>query len=402
MPSDPARGTKVDALLYAVAAVFAAGVLFVAGIPQFREWGRIAVGPYAAGAVAALWLARVRASTHARIILAAGVFLGAAILPMALETVWRSHTEPGLHAQSEVIVTEEATRALVDGRDPYVATYVHGPLAARPLPTKTHYPYLPGMLAFGLPRAIDGRSALADARVWFAAFALAALALAFRRSGANPEAKLRVAQVTAVLPTGALLMATGGDDLPVLALMLLGLVLLEARPGWAGLVAGAAAVLKQTAWPLLPFLVVASPDRRKTATSAAGLMLFVLTPFALWNPGAFVEDALKFPLGLGTGVSAAGTPTLGSLLADVLPAGRTVSAGVFVVAVLGAAGWLLARRPWPGARGAARSVAIVWVVAFVLAPSARFGYLAYQVNLFVWSAVLWAPHRVPSARTAIA
>jgi hypothetical protein len=47
-------------------------------------------------------------------------------------------------------------------------------LVARPIATKTHFPYLPGMLAFGVPRALDGRSPLADARVWFALVTLAA------------------------------------------------------------------------------------------------------------------------------------------------------------------------------------------------------------------------------------
>src|SRR5207248_2205209 len=89
-----------------------------------------------------------------RFALAAGAFVLAAVLPLGLEVGWRFGGDLGRHAQSEVIVTEEAARALVAGRDPYAATFVHGPLAARPLGTRTHFPYLPGMLAFGLPRAV--------------------------------------------------------------------------------------------------------------------------------------------------------------------------------------------------------------------------------------------------------
>src|SRR5439155_11075931 len=131
-----------------------------------------------------------------------------------------------------------------------------GPLVARPIATKTHFPYLPGMIAFGLPRALDGRSPVADARVWFAlaTLAVAGIALLPRGSALEPNDRLRAFQVLAVLPTGALLMATGGDDLPVLALMLLTLVLAdEGRPAGAGVALGVAAAMKPTAWILVPF-----------------------------------------------------------------------------------------------------------------------------------------------------
>ena len=388
MPSNSGRGAGLDALLYGAAAAFAVVVALGAGIPQFREWGRIAVGSYAAGALVAVAMWRAGAGIRSRVLLAAAVFLAVAIVPLALETVWRSHSGPGTHAQSEVIITEEAAQALVEGHNPYAKTYLRGPLAARPVPTKTHLPYLPGMLVFGLPRTLDDASPLTDARVWFAICSIVTLGIALGRSDALPAAKLRTAQVAVILPTGALLMATGGDDLPVLALMLLALVLLSDRPRWAGLVCGLAAALKQTAWPLIPFLLLAAPQRRKVATGLGLVLLPVLIPFLVWDPGAFVEDAMKFPLGIGEGASAAGTPTLGSILAGALPGGRAVATVLFFAVVAATAGWLFIRRPWPGPEGAARSTAVVWLVAFVLAPAARFGYLVYPLSLFVWSFTL--------------
>src|SRR5207253_6671381 len=103
----------LDPLLYAASAVAALLVAAFASIPQYQEWGRIAVGVYAIGAVLALACRSARSRTW----LAIGVLLGAALAPMAVETVLRSRTGMGLHAQSEVIITEEAAKAALDGRD---------------------------------------------------------------------------------------------------------------------------------------------------------------------------------------------------------------------------------------------------------------------------------------------
>ena len=41
-----------DAVLYAASALFAIGTAQLASISLYQQWGRLAVGPYAAGAVA--------------------------------------------------------------------------------------------------------------------------------------------------------------------------------------------------------------------------------------------------------------------------------------------------------------------------------------------------------------
>ena len=72
---------------------------------------------------------------------------------------------------------------------------------------------------------------------------------------------VRALQVLTVLPTAALPLATGGDDMPVAALMLLGLVALQRRrPVLAGLALGAASSLKFTAWPLALLALWAAAD----------------------------------------------------------------------------------------------------------------------------------------------
>lgn len=392
------RDAVRDAALYAGAALWAGGVAAFASIPLYREWGRLAVAPYAVGAVVALALAWVRAGIRARVWLALAVFAGAALLPLGLEVAWRAGADPGQHAQSEAIVTEEAAKALLDGRNPYQATYLEGPLAGRPLGTKTHFPYLPGMLVFGLPRALDGGSPAADARLAFAGATLAVTGICLHLWRTTPGRRLMGAQVLLILPTGALPMATGGDDPPVLALMLLSLVLLaRGTAGLGGLAAGLAAGIKQTAWPLLPFLILAAWALRgrrggvnalAAATAAASTLVL---PFVAWNPSAFVEDVVLFPLGLGEQPTAAGSATLGTLVLEAFPRARSVLTVVLLATVAGVAIYVLTRRSTPTASRAALHAGIVMTVALLLAPAARFGYVIYPMNLLAWAALLRSP-----------
>jgi hypothetical protein len=393
------RPALVDGALYASSALVAAGVWLLADIPIQRTWGRIALVPYAAGALLAILLAvRGTPSTRWRALLALLVFVAVALLPMALEVARRSRTDPGLHAQSEVIVTEEAAKAARHGRDPYDVDYLEGPLRDRPLGTRTHFPYLPGMLLFGLPRAVGGSGGLSDARIPFAAATLVLAGLALWRERSTGSGKrFRVAQILFVMPTGALLMAVGGDDLPVLALMLLAVVL--ARKGeatWSGLALGWAAATKQTAWLLIPLLIPAMRDRagrpawRRGAVAAASVVLAGVLPFLLWSPGAFVEDVVKFPLGLGRQRTAAGTPTLGSWLVDAFPSARVGLTLALVIAIMAAGAALLLRGVRRTPREAVRAAGILLVVALLLAPAGRIGYLIYPVNLLAWSWLLGA------------
>jgi glycosyl transferase family 87 len=389
------RAALADAALYAASALFAGLAAAFASIPLYREWGRIAVAPYAAGAMTAIFLSLRGASVRARAILAIAVLIGAALLPLGLEVAWRARTAPGLHAQSEAIITEEAANALLDGRSPYAATYVDGPLAARPVGTKTHFPYLPAMLVFGMPRAAGGHHPWTDARVAFAGATLGLAGLALRRWNTAGGTKLRAFQVLAVLPTGALLMATGGDDLPVLALLLVALVLAaEGSIIPAGIALGLALATKQTAWVLVPFIGAAAVlrfGRRAALTfaaAAAAVALPVIAAFVAWNPNAFWEDVVRFPLGLGQASTAAATPTPGSALVDAFPDQRVPLTLVLIGMVAVAAIALLIRWPPSTVGGAAVRAAAIASLAIVAAPAARTGYVVYPVDLAVWGWLL--------------
>src|SRR4051812_799767 len=150
-----ARASLVDALLYAASAVFALRVLGTSSMLRNRTWADLAWPVYTARTVAALALAARGGAQlfRARLALAAAVFVGAVVVPLAVEVQWR--TEPAraparaLHpyGASEVVVTEGAARALLRGPDPYAVRFTSPELMGRSPGIDGHFPYLPGMIA---------------------------------------------------------------------------------------------------------------------------------------------------------------------------------------------------------------------------------------------------------------
>ena len=138
------------------------------------------------------------------------------------------------------MVIERGGQRLLDHGTPYLS---RAAISALPPDERllAYLPYHPGMAVFGLPRAAAA-GWWTDARVWFllvtTAALLAALGLLHR---AGHHGLVRAAQVATVLPLCALTLATGGDDLPVLALCLLACALAATgRWGLAGLAVGVA------------------------------------------------------------------------------------------------------------------------------------------------------------------
>jgi hypothetical protein len=93
---------------------------------------------------------------------------------------------------------------------------------------------------------------------------------------------------------------------------------------------------------------------------------------------------VKFPWGLGRQRSAAETPTLGSWLVRTFPTARTTLTVALVIMVGATAAFLLLRGGRTPA-GAARSAGLVFLLALVLTPAGRVGYLVYPINLLAWS-----------------
>jgi hypothetical protein len=228
--------------------------------------------------------------------------------------------------------------------------------------------------------------------VWFAlATAAALIGAVMLLRDRDRAAVLRGVQAATVLPICALTLATGGDDLPVLALCLLALACCAAgRFGAGGAAAGAAAALKLFALPVVVVLAVfalATRRGRRFLIGAVSLPLLALVPAYLIDGDAFVENVLRFPLGHGLVTSPAQSPFPGHLIAAWVPGGRYVAAAL-LVAVGAAIAVRLLRRPPVTAASATTICGYGLLAAILLMPTTRFGYLLYPVALLVWAPAL--------------
>lgn len=399
-----AGGLGLDLALYCLAGLFAWATATSSVLAPHRAWGAVAATGYAAAAVATLVQLALRrwtptGSRHplcgvgARTVLAVVTWCTTALVPLVLLSVARAGGRID-RAQEEVLVIEDGGQRMLAAGTPYLS---RAEIAALPDSERLlgYLPYQPAMALFGLPRALDpGHAWWSDARVWFAlvtAVALAAALLVLRSAGASGAMLLRGLQVATVLPVCALTLATGGDDLPVLALCLLALALAAtSRPAGAGLAAGAAAALKLFAWPVALVLAVHAL-RRRTATpyaaGAVGLPLITALPALAGSPAAMVENVLAFPLGRGLVASPAASPLPGHLVATWLPQGRTVATALVLIAGAVIAVWLV-RRPPGTAAHASLVCGVGLLAAILLLPATRFGYLLYPAAFLVWVPVL--------------
>ena len=101
-----------------------------------------------------------------------------------------------------------------------------------------------------------------------------------------------------------------------------------------------------------------------------------------------MDNVIRFPLGLAGVSSPAASALPGHILVSVFPGAHKVY--VVVVGVVGVAILVryLWRRPPRDAAQVAALTGWVMLIAILLAPATRVGYLLYPINLFVWAWML--------------
>ncbi|GAA2680152.1 glycosyltransferase 87 family protein [Actinoplanes palleronii] len=388
-----AGGLAADLGLYLISATFALVTALTSTLLPHRAWGLIAAWGYLAAALLVLGQMLLRRTAFAADRFRAGLtwltWSAVALVPLVVEAVQRAGGRTD-RAQEEVLVVESMGRSLLEHGTPYLS---RAEIAAIPLDERLmgYRPYQPGMAIFGLPRAFAGDHWWTDARIWFALVTVVALVTALRFCNPFP---VRAIQAATVLPVTALTLATGGDDIPVLALCLLALALAAGgRFGWSGVAVGLAASAKLFAFPVVAVLVVlavVSGRGRRMLPFALGLPILALFPPLLVNADSLIENVLRFPLGHGLVTSPAQSPFPGYLIAENLPGGHILAGGLLGVAALVIA-WRLVRHPPRDAGAAALFCGWGLLAAILLMPTTRFGYLLYPVALLLWAPALSLP-----------
>jgi hypothetical protein len=390
------RARRFDLLFYLVSLLFAAATAMFSEFYGYRVWGNFAsVGYLLATALTGFALvSRTPPTVFAGLLRSrwtpvAVVGLLGGIVPLlvlvfrrAPDFVW-GNWPWSFPAQPEVWVVERSADLLLDNGTPYPDLS----LLDRPAHPDDYTPYGPSMTVLGLPRALLGDAALTDARVAFAVASVLIIVLAFAVLG-WPRVPVAAAQLAAISPLTLLTMSVAGDDLPVIALIVLAVALVHrGRPGWAGVVCAVVVTMKLTALPALVVLAVAVLAYRGGGrglaiflgtTVAASAMIVV--PVLLVDPASFTEHVILYPAGLGQAGSPAQSPLPGHLIAGLGPVGHAVSLALLATAACAIVAWLFLRPPRDPADATLR-IATGLGAAIILAPATRWGYLVYPLAL---------------------
>jgi hypothetical protein len=319
-----------------------------------------------------------------------------------------------------VLVSDEAVRVLLQGRDPYQASYaqvlagwridVEGRPANNPL--LNHYHYWPGSLgllaAVEAPLRAAGRDA--DPRLLYLVV-YCALGLWLGRWSLRERGHLGVALAVCLNPLLLPYLWQGVNDILLVAGMAVAAVALAGRRVvLAGFALGATLAIKALLAPMVVLFGVwlAAEVRRgrldpgrawRAAAATVAPAVVTAVPFLLWHPGEFLTDAVAYPLGLvadaypisGHGLAAyllrAGVLTdpfgPSPLWATTLPTAVVLAVGIW---------WVWSR---PGLRTFLGVSGLVLLGTLVFHRSFMFYYIDIPATAFALAALV--PVRTPGA-----
>jgi hypothetical protein len=363
--------------VFAVSAVFALVTTLTSSNAPERVWGTFAAVSYAVAAVTAATVRRRGVSAAVLIGLA-----GALAAPLG----WMAVT--GM-AQPEVAVIIRSAAMLVHQGTPYAS-----PAALAAAHSWHAYdPYLPALIVFGIPRVFASGLA-SDPRIWFGIVFVATFGAAIRIARVPRPVWWTVLVMAS--PVVALPLAVGGDDLPVLGLMCLGLALASRGSGsqwhWAagaGLALGLATAMKATAWPavaVVAVLLIARQGWRAAMwflAAVLGTALAIDGPAVAAHPAAALANTVLYPLGLAKVASPAASLLPGHLLAGTGAVGHWTALVLMALAAAGVSAWLIVRPP-RDAHDAGWRLVLGLALVFLLAPASRVGYFVYPLGLAAW------------------
>jgi hypothetical protein len=326
-------------------------------------------------AVLAIVLPRREPARRVLLIVATvGVVLALLLPATLLQVGLRDGTAPWFHTNDAAYQVELAGQRILDGHNPYGATYV----------------------GTGLERfySLDGT----PVRVLMLLFALALLPAALLLPGAL-ELRLAAGALLAANPLMIRSTWFGILDAPVLLALVLAFALsLRGRWGWAGALVALALVQKQYAFVAIPFLGVAAWQAgggaalKRAGAWLVGVTALFTLPFLLWGPSAFLDDTIVY----GTSAYRIVGYGLSGILVDL---NVVVRDGSYPFVLIALVTWLpltllLVRRqlrdpaPWRAALGFALSfLVLAWVARYFQTS----GFVYPLVGLIIAATIALAP-----------
>lgn len=243
---------------------------------------------------------------------------------------------PAYHEYHDgAIQIAEAVKFLAEGKNPYVETYENTPVqffgfqaegeSLQANPGLNYLAYLPGYLWLSWPayKLANVVSFPYDQR-WVYLLLYIVLILSLPHLTKKPSDKLVLTIAVGLNPLFVRPIIIGMNDVALLLTVIWAVIALQQKR-WllSAIFFGAACSLKQFAWFIAPFylLWVSWHDNKfdykrgvKTAVTIAIVMLIIISPFALWDMHAFIEDVFLYPGGqVGANYPIMGY-TIGSLL----------------------------------------------------------------------------------------
>lgn len=364
-----------------------------------------------AAAVVAIVLPSREPLRRVLLIAATAVVVVALLVPATLLQVGlRDGTASWFHVNDASYQVELAGERILDGENPYGATYrgtglerfysLDGtPVLDGGVETVAldHLAYFPGLPVLGaVAAALPGP--LGDLRVLMLLAALALVPAALLLPGAL-ELRLAAGALLAANPLMVRSTWFGILDAPVLLALVLAFALaLRGRWGWVGALVALALVQKQYAVAAVPFLALAAwqaggrPALVRASAWFAGVTAAVILPFLAWGPRDFVEDTITY----GTSAYRIVGYGLSGILVDLDVVARD---GAYPFALLALAVWvpltaLLLVRQWrdPQAWRAALGFALSFLILAWIARYFQTSGFAYPLaGLILAGAIALAP-----------
>lgn len=211
------------------------------------------------------------------------------------------------------VQVEEAVKMLLNGKNPYVENYANTPVflfGGDMNPALYCLVYLPFVLYITIPAHVFSNFLIGwfDVRMLLMAFFIASIFFIYEI--ADLKRKLVGVAAFSLLPLVNLYLVLDGrnDILPIALYLLVLLALQKNKLDFALAFLAAATATKQTAWPLVPFvLLYVARDEIKSGrwrTAAIKLWVFfailllLVAPFILWSPYDFFADVVLYGFGL--------------------------------------------------------------------------------------------------------